>query len=130
MSAEFVGFDDADSDRPGMVVLNADTPGDDLSDEAFWMVVTDQAWDDEWWYGEPDAQQFADKYRDDVEDAWAAWVREHIMPPDWRWWVERPDPTETYEGDLLTPADESEDGAFRAALIIFAASSTPTGGQP
>jgi hypothetical protein len=70
-----------------------------------------------------DSTLFADQYRADVEDEWRAWVREHVTPPDWRWYVWRNDVERDPEGaegtQLLTPADEGDKGAFRAALVVL-----------
>lgn len=120
---EFLSFDEnADSDRPGVVLVHGiEFPH--KWDELFWDLMFDQAWEDEWWYGEEDATPFADRYREDVEDEWRAWVREHVTPPAWRWYVWRDIPEGEYGHDegaqTLEPADEGDEGAFRAALVIL-----------
>jgi hypothetical protein len=108
MTAEFLGFYDPDSDRPGLVVLASNAPGDNLADESFWSVVTTQAWEDEWRYDDPRARQFDGRFRHDCADEWAAYVRQVVTPPEWRWYVWRTDPEVGELGQLLHKADEGE----------------------
>lgn len=123
---EFVGFYEPDSDRPGIVVITSYATGDDL-DAAWWEVVTQQAWEDEWWLDDPRAARF-DGTRDTdpgISEEWAAYVRSTTEPPSWGWygWTpHRPDCGPDCDYDfcpILTPADSTTDGAFLGARVVL-----------
>jgi hypothetical protein len=132
--AHFLAFSNPNTDQPGLVVSNVGK-----SDDLWWRVVINQAWDGEWWVDDPTASWLFDgKCISDegVEPQWRAWVHHHVEPPQWRWYAWRHDldlvftpdgstlSNETWWrpdgiGMHLDPADENEPGAFLAALVIL-----------
>lgn len=124
--SEFQAFYEADSDRPGLIILDADH-GDrgDSRDAEFWRIATEQAWEEEWWYGDDDSHPFDETLWADVESEFRAWAVDKIESPVWRWYTWRPQPDEDAEpSHYLEHAEPGEDGAFCAALVIFK-SATP-----
>lgn len=123
---EFVGYYEPDADRPGIVVITSHAEGDDL-DTAWWSVVIDQAWEDEWWIDDPRAARFDGKYSTDpgIGEEWAAYVRSTTEPPAWRWYVfapHEPDCGPDCESDycpVLTPADSTAKDAFLGSPVVL-----------
>lgn len=113
MTAELVDFHDADSDRPGIVV-------DPTADESsFWLLVADEAWENEWWYDEPGSAEFWGKEYGDVKEDWQTWVQTNVKAPQWGWYAWRSQPDDDEIDEYLDRADDGESGAFLAAPVIF-----------
>jgi len=118
--SEFIEFDDADADRPGIVVLGED---DGDWDGSFWHIILDRAWEDEWFLNDAtkSAEVFVGKERVDVNVEWQSYVLAHVTPPHWRWyvWLDVPEGEYDEGSQILEPAASGDHGAFRAAAVVL-----------